>query len=189
MGKTRVLIVPGNGCGGDISGFNFYGWSEAALKDTGLFDVVMPGPYGMPDPNGAKRSIWIPHIQNKMGCNSEAVIVGHSSGAVAALRYAEEFPVKGIVIVAAYDNALGDEGEAASGYFDGGWDWEGIQRNCGFIVQFGGAVDSLVPIEEQRRVAQSLGPKNQYFEIVDEDHFFEPPFQQLVDVLVKNCSK
>ncbi|KAJ3081792.1 putative hydrolase rbbp9 [Rhizoclosmatium hyalinum] len=184
--STRVLIVPGNGCGGDIRPYNFYGWAEAKLKDRG-FTPVLPGPYGMPDPVGAKQSIWIPHIRNKMGCNEESVLVGHSSGAVAALRYAEEFKVKGIVLVAAYDDAMGDDNEQASGYFDGPFDWEKIQENSGFIVQFAGAEDNLVPIEIQRRVRDCLMPKVNYREAPEGDHFFEPPFDELISLIEEQC--
>ncbi|KAI9330081.1 putative hydrolase RBBP9-like protein [Obelidium mucronatum] len=136
-----------------------------------------------------KRSIWIPHIRNTMKCNEESVLIGHSSGAVAALRFAEEFRVKGIVLVAAYDNSLGDDGEQASGYFDGPFDWAKIKKNCGFIVQFAGAEDSLVPVEVQRRVRDALMPKVVYIEEPEGDHFFEPPFTNLIDQIEENCSK
>ncbi|KAJ3069889.1 putative hydrolase rbbp9 [Podochytrium sp. JEL0797] len=181
----KVLIVPGNGCGGDIRPYNFYGWAEAALQDRG-FEAVLPGPYGMPDPVGARRDIWLPHIRDKMGCDSESVLVGHSSGAAAALRFAEENKLRGLVLVAAYDDAMGDDCEQASGYFDGPFDWQKIQDNCGFIVQFAGAKDSLVPIAIQRRVSAALSPKVQYKEDPRGDHFFEPPFDELIAAIVAN---
>lgn len=37
-------------------------------------------------------------------------------------------------MIAVYDDPLGDDMEAASGYFDGPFDWSAIQDNCGFIV-------------------------------------------------------
>ncbi|KAJ3013657.1 UNVERIFIED_CONTAM: putative hydrolase rbbp9 [Siphonaria sp. JEL0065] len=187
MPKTRVLLVPGNGCGGDIRPYNFYGWAEAQLEDNG-FEAVLPGPYGMPDPVGAKRSIWIPHIQGIMKCDADSVLVGHSSGAAAALRYAEEFKIKGLVLVAAYDDALGDDNEQASGYFDGPFNWEKIKENCEFIVQFAGKNDCLVPIDVQRRVRDALLPKVVYIEDPEGDHFFEPPFDELILQIKKRSS-
>ncbi|KAJ3338522.1 putative hydrolase rbbp9 [Gonapodya sp. JEL0774] len=185
----RVLIVPGNGCGGDIRGFNFYGWADAALSDTPGFVPVLPGPFGMPDPNGADRKTWLAHIEGAMRCDAESVLVGHSSGAVAALRWAETRPIRGIVLVAAYDDALGDPGEQTSGYFDGPFDWAAIRENCGFIVQFAGVRDQLVPIHIQRRVAHFLAPKVVYVEVEEEDHFFEPPFHALVQQIVEGSDK
>ena len=48
---------------------------------------------------------------------SHVVLVGHSSGAQAALRYAEKYAVDGIVLVSATYSDLGDAHERASGYY------------------------------------------------------------------------
>jgi pimeloyl-ACP methyl ester carboxylesterase len=48
---------------------------------------------------------------------SHVVLVGHSSGAQAALRYAEKYAVDGIVLVSAAYSDLGDAHERASGYY------------------------------------------------------------------------
>ena len=34
----------------------------------------------------ARASIWLPFMQNELKCDEETVIVGHSSGAEAAMR-------------------------------------------------------------------------------------------------------
>jgi len=140
---SKILIVPGNSGGGDIRPCNFYGWAEKELQSRGL-KVVLPE-NGMPDPLGARESIWIPHILT-MGADENSIIVGHSSGAAAALRLAEKHKLAGIVLVAAYDSDLGDENERTSGYFSRPFDWSAIKDNCGFIVQFAGSADSLVRI-------------------------------------------
>ena len=192
--RPRIVQVPGNGGWGDIRNCNFYGWAERAFKQRG-YTVKLPEG-GMPDPLRARRAIWVPHIINEM-CEQDAassVIVGHSSGACAALRVAESSKVKGIVLVAAYDDPLGDANEAASGYFDEPFDWSAIRNNCDFVVQFAGAQDQFLPIDVQRRVAQSLNltsclsasevsPENAfvYFELPRGDHFFSPPFDDLVE--------
>ena len=51
---------------------------------------------------------------------SNVVLVGHSSGAQASLRYAEQYPVHGVVLVAATYTDLGDAHERASGYYPQG---------------------------------------------------------------------
>ncbi|KAF4745730.1 putative hydrolase rbbp9, partial [Perkinsus olseni] len=86
-GRPKIVLVPGNGGGGDIRPANFYGWFEKQMLDRG-YEVKLPEG-GMPDP--------------------------------------------GIVLIAVYDDPLGDSMEAASGYFDGPFDWSAIQNNCGFI--------------------------------------------------------
>ncbi len=91
----------------------------------------------MPDPYGAKEDVWLPFILNELGASDpNTVVVGHSSGAVAALRLLEHHRLKGAVIVAGYHTDLGDANEAASGYFSRPWEWEKIQENAGWLVQF-----------------------------------------------------
>jgi uncharacterized protein len=141
----------------------------------------------MPDPLYARESVWVPFIVDALcgGADSTrgSVVVGHSSGAAAALRLAEAHELAGLVLVAAYDSDLGDELERNSGYFSRPFDWAAIVKHCGFIVQFAGAEDSLVPIQVQRRVAEHITaaaaaaglPPSQtrYIEVTGEDHFFD----------------
>ena len=75
----------------------------------------------MPDPVTARRSIWLPFMKNELGVDEDTIIIGHSSGACAAVRYAEENKVAGLVLVGAYTSDLGDSTEAASGYFADEW--------------------------------------------------------------------
>ena len=131
----------------------------------------------MPEPMQAFESVWLPYIRDTLGADEQAVVIGHSSGAAAAMRLAEQHRLLGVVLVAAYDSDLSDATEAASGYFSRPWDWAAQRRNCRFITQFAGAEDSLVPIAVQQRVADKLrgagGESNfDYIELQDEDHFF-----------------
>ena len=50
-----------------------------------------------------------------------------SSGAVAALRFAETHKVYAIILVGAYISDLGDETERVSGYFNRPWQWSAIR--------------------------------------------------------------
>ena len=76
-----------------------------------------------PDPYYARESIWVPFAINDLCADEETIIVGHSSGAACGLRIAEKIKLKGLVLVSAYHTDLGDETEAASGYFNHPWDW------------------------------------------------------------------
>jgi len=167
----RVVIVPGNGMAGSLAALrecNFYGAAEELFTSRGFDARLQP----MPDPLRARESVWLPFIKSGLGCDEQSVLVGHSSGAAAALRYAERWPVRGLVLIAAYDDDLGDEGERASGYFNRPFDWTRIAANAGFLVQYAGARDDLVPIAVQRRVAAALGAVVDYREDPRGDHFF-----------------
>ena len=56
----------------------------------------------MPDPITARRSIWLPFMKEELGVDHETIIIGHSSGACAAVRFAETNQVAGIILVGAY---------------------------------------------------------------------------------------
>jgi len=80
----------------------------------------------------ARESIWLPFIRDSLKCNEETILIGHSSGAEAAMRYvvtgrnlcchcgktssfAEMYPVHAIIIVSGCVTDLGDANERASG--------------------------------------------------------------------------
>ena len=46
-----------------------------------------------PDPVMARESVWIPFMQDELSCDQHTIIIGHSSGAEAAMRYAETHKV------------------------------------------------------------------------------------------------
>ena len=178
---ARVAVIPGNGCGA-IRDSNWYGWLEEQLKRSSVAKCAMDD---MPDPLYAKRSIWLPFMEKTLRCNAETIVVGHSSGAVAALRYAETHRVRGIILVSAYLSDLGDDLEAASGYFDGDWRWKDITSNTDFIVQFASRDDHLVPFAEQMKVADKLKAHRAVDMRIfgDRNHFMQFEFPELFDTI------
>ena len=70
----------------------------------------------MPDPVTARRSIWLPSMKDELGVDEQTVIIGHSSGACAAIRFAETNPVAGIVLVGAYTSGGRQETENVKGF-------------------------------------------------------------------------
>ena len=43
----------------------------------------------------AREHIWIPYMRDVLRVRNDTIIVGHSSGAIAAMRYAQLYPVAG----------------------------------------------------------------------------------------------
>ena len=41
----------------------------------------------MPDPLYARKSIWLPFMENELKIGAEDIIIGHSSGAVSFLDF------------------------------------------------------------------------------------------------------
>ena len=135
----------------------------------------------MPDPVTARRSIWLPFMKNELGVDEDTIIIGHSSGACAAVRYAEENKVAGLVLVGAYTSDLGDSTEAASGYFADEWRWEAARANSGFIHLFGSTDDPFLPWSEQETVATSLKAELHKYE--DRGHFMDATLPEIITVI------
>jgi len=68
-----------------ITTANWYNWLKKSLEKEGV-QVSMQD---MPDPYEAKQTIWLPFMRDVLKADEQSIIVGHSSGAEAAMRYAE----------------------------------------------------------------------------------------------------
>ena len=83
----------------------------------------------MPDPYVARETIWVPYMKDVLLVDETTILIGHSSGAVAAMRFMEKYKTYATILVAACHTDLGDENERASGYFDRSWEWNTIKQN------------------------------------------------------------
>ncbi|KAI2650895.1 hypothetical protein H4Q32_028225 [Labeo rohita] len=146
--------------------------------------VIVPG-------NGAENTVelnwygWTKKQINEedLECDEETLIIGHSSGAAAAMRYAEKHKVFAIILVGAYTSDLGNENERESGYFNRAWEWEKIRTNVKHIIQFGSTDDPFLPWEEQQEVADGLKADLQKYS--DRGHFQDTAFPELIDAIKK----
>ena len=186
--KPRVMIVPGNGCR-NVRDANWYAWMEDQLIKSGLFSQVIL--QDMPDPYVAKESIWIPCIREQLtGGRSDddpelnnTIIIGHSSGAEAAMRYLERWPLRGCVLVCACHTDLGCKNEKKSGYYSRPWPWDVIKSNAGWILQFHSKDDPFIPQEEADFVASHLSSEYHLFE--NRSHFFDSSDLEFVLPLIR----
>jgi hypothetical protein len=80
---TKLVILPGNGCNGDVFLANWYGWLHRKVSVAGIVDEVVLR--AMPDPHVTRESIWISFIKDQIGVDEYTVVIGHSSGAVCAM--------------------------------------------------------------------------------------------------------
>lgn len=181
MTDQRIIILPGNG-NSHIDTDNWYSWLKGKLIGTGHYVIAKD----MPDPDLARSSVWLPHIENVYQAKDTDIIVGHSSGAVAAMRYLESHKLAGVVLIGACYTDLGDEHEKLSGYYDSPWQWEKIKENAEWIAQFASADDPYIPIEEPRFIHEKLN--SEYFEYTDRGHFMFPRFPELFELLENKVS-
>lgn len=195
MKVPTVIICPGNGCS-NIHQSNWYGHLFQNLRELNIPCICED----FPDPYNARRDIWIPFIRKlareKTEDESNIVLVGHSSGAQAVLRYTEEYSCRAAVLVSATFTDLGDAGERASGYYptlgpDGAivanaYQFQIMKRNCPIFYQFHSDDDPFIPLHEAEQIRDGLGLHETYHELSGRSHFFEP-FPELLQVIQSLC--
>jgi len=158
----KVIFIPGNG--GGTTSQDWFAWLRAELELLGV-EVLAEE---FPDPEIARGKYWLPFIES-LGTDEDTVLVGISSGAIAAMRYAENHNILGSILVGTYHTDLNEENEKKSGYFDKVWRWGDIKENQKWTAVFASTDDPWIPIEEERYVKDKLG--SDYFEYADRGHF------------------
>lgn len=117
----------------------------------------------------ARKEFWLPFLKDELKADKDTIIIGHSSGAVAAMRFAETNKIYGSILIGACYTDLKDEDEKISGYYNTPWNWEFIKNNQNWIVQFASTDDPYIPIEEARFIHEKLD--TEYYEFTDQGHF------------------
>jgi len=113
---SRIILIPGNG-NDQVETSMWYPSAVEALanaKDLKTGQHLFGGGSVLrtfPDPYDAHEDIWIRFMENDIEINESDVVIGHSSGAAAILRFIESRKVKGAVLVSAYHTDLGDISE------------------------------------------------------------------------------
>jgi predicted alpha/beta hydrolase family esterase len=176
MKKTNLKIIMIHGNGGATASHHWFPETRKFLEDLGLKVICET----FPDNEAAHEAIWLPFLR-KLGADENTIIIGHSSGAVAAMRYAETTKIFGSVLVGASQSDLGDKTERESGYFNRPWGWRAIRLNQNWIIQFASIDDPFIPIEEARFIRKQL--KTEYYEFMDRGHFMSPSIPELLDEL------
>lgn len=179
--KIRAILIPGNG--GPTPQDNWFPYLEQELPKLGIEVINVQ----FPDPILARQKFWLPFIE-QLGADDQTILIGHSSGAIAAMRYAETHKILGSVLVGACHTDLNSDDEKASGYFDRPWDWEKIKNNQKWLIIFASEDDPFIDIAEPRFLAEKLQPY--YYEFENRKHFghaqdIQNTFPELVAAIKK----
>jgi len=161
---ARAILIHGNG--GSTAADIWLPWVERSLAALGIGVTNVT----FPDNLKARAQYWLPFIA-ELGADEQTILIGHSSGAVAAMRYAETHRLLGSVLVGVCHTDLGDAFEAASGYYREPWQWRKIRDHQQWIAIYSSTDDPNIPIAEPRFVAAQL--RCSYFEFNDRGHFVD----------------
>ena len=163
--KPRLVFVHGNQT--THWSFAWAAWLKAELEILG-FETFFET---MPDSINARAEYWLPFLKDHIKAGEHDMIIGYSSGAVAAMRYAEENKLKGSILISPCYTDTGDELEKQSGYYNTPWRWEKIRANQEKIALIWGDDDPYIPQEEFAHIAKQLDPMP--IEIHGGKHFIE----------------
>lgn len=163
--KPRIIFIHGNGT--EHWSFGWAGWLKNELDSLG-FETFFET---MPDSIIARAEYWLPFLKDHVKAGENDVLVGWSSGAVAAMRYAEENKIKGSILISPCYTDLGDEMEKQSGYYDKPWQWDKIKACQDRIALIWGDNDPYIPQSEFEFIAKKLNPTQ--IKIQGAKHFIE----------------
>lgn len=179
--KLRIIFIHGNQC--THWSFAWAPWLKRELEKKGLETFFET----FPDSIIARADYWLPFLKEHVKAAENDVIVGWSSGAVAALRYVEENKVRGSVLVAPSYTDLGDELEKQSGYFSKPWNWESIKINQKNIALVHSDNDPLISQDQFAFITDKLKPD--IIKISGAKHFIEQDtFPEILEYLLKTYS-
>ncbi len=178
--KLKAIFVPGNG--GDNSEDR---WRPYLVEELSKLGIPLTN-VDFPDPVLASMKHWLPFL-HELGADENTILVGHSSGAVAAMRYAENNKIFGTVLIGACYTDLGLQNEKDAGYYDAPWQWEKIKNNQNWIIQFHSTDDPFISTDEARFIHEQLS--TEYYEFNNYGHFIDrKEFPELIEA-VKNKLK
>ena len=184
MKNAKVIFLHGNE--GGTARDNWFPYLKKELEKLSLKVVAKD----FPDPVLAREKYWLPFLKDKLKADKSTILVGHSSGAIAAARFAEKNEILGSVLVGTCHTDLGDEIEKKSGYFNHPWDWKVIKQNQKWIIQYASTDDPYIPIKEARFVHKKLN--TDYHEYNNQGHFggdyFKPEFPEIIDAIKAKLS-
>lgn len=161
--QIKAILIHGNG--GSTVKDHWLPSVESGLTQLGVHVVART----FPDNMLARKKIWLSFLENELRADNNTILIGHSSGAEAAMRFVEKHKILGSVLVSPCYTDTGIMSEKMSGWYDDPWDFATIIKNQKWIVQFSSIDDPLVPIMEQRYVRDHL--HTDYHEFRDRGHF------------------
>jgi predicted alpha/beta hydrolase family esterase len=174
--KPRFIYIHGN----DSLHWSFAWapWLKSELEKLGFKTFFET----MPDSIMARSKYWLPFLKDYAQVNENDVLIGWSSGATAAMRYAENNTIRGSILISPSYTDLDDELEKQSGYFGQAWQWHNIKANQHHIGLIWGDDDPYIPQADFAFIADQLDPTQ--IKVHDGKHFGERQnFPELLDYI------
>lgn len=150
--RQRIIFIHGNQTLHWSS--SFAPWLKTELEKLGFATFFET----FPDSIIARSQYWLSFLEEHVQVTENDILIGWSSGAVAAMRFAETHTIRGSILISPSYTDLGDEIERQSGYFDAPWNWNRIRTNQSTIALCFGDDDPYIPQEQFLFIAEKLQP-------------------------------
>lgn len=151
----KVFIV--HGFQGEPNG-NWFPWLMEELSKNHIYACSLP----MPMPDLPEKREWIKSINEAVGIpNEEILLVGHSLGVPAILRYLEtldkDAKIGGVVLVSGPVSLIEENGyEQVNTFLEGSFDFDHIKNVCNNFVVIHGSNDTNVSFTDAELIAKKL---------------------------------
>lgn len=149
----------------------WYPWLAQEIKKMGI-DFLAPK---LPNSDDPEINTWLLELE-KIQPDEETILIGHSRGGVAILRYLEKLPedkkIKKVILVATNSGSSfkRNKTENNKGFFtENGYDFEKIKLHCNDFVVLHSKDDQWVPFESG--VENSKGLNAKFLEFNNRGHF------------------
>ncbi|HEX8389926.1 MAG TPA: alpha/beta hydrolase [Candidatus Saccharimonadales bacterium] len=177
--RPRIVYLHGNQT--THWSFAWSKWLKEELEKNGhetFFETL-------PDSVLARKEYWLPFMKDHIKVGGNDVVVGWSSGAVAAMRFAETNKIKGSVLISPCYTDLDDEMEKQSGYYADAWKWDQIKSNQDKIALFSGDDDPYINQSEFSFIAEQVSAE--HFSVPGGEHFIgRSEFPELLSYIQSN---
>jgi len=176
--KPRIVYLHGDGV-------SVWAWGWVARLQRELAAAGFPTFFELfPDSIEARAKYWLPFLREHVRAGERDVLLGWSCGSVAALRYAEQQRVRGLVLVAPYYTDLDSDVVRNAGWVRGPWDWARIRAHADQIAMFHSDEDPYISQTEFTELARHL--EAQTFVLPGAGHFGDQDtFPELTNYILR----
>jgi len=158
----------------------WYPWLKKQVEKKGV-DFIVPK---LPNADTPKLEEWLEEI-NKTKPDKDTILIGHSRGGLAILRWLEKLPedkkVMKVILVAANNPSVKKIKEDKSRFYgEGKLNFEKIKAHCDNFVVLHSKDDPWVPFKSGEKNAKGLNAK---FKIYEDKRHFGFGFPEVPEIL------
>jgi len=167
----RVLIIHG----WEASSKEHWFLEEKERLEKLGFEVAVPD---MPNTLHPGKEEWVKVIKD-FTPDGESILIGHSLGGTAILRYLEKTQDKvgKCIFIATPIRKLGPGYEGIENFLETDFNWGKIEENANKLIVFNQTEDPAVPFQHGKDLADNIG--GELVVVEDNDHFDKIDFELL----------